>query len=439
MRFWVLGPDQMQVRHNHVSDDKVGNMRVRQAKNGFLRMIGSAALGAALVLTAPSVLLAQGLFSPVAKVNDQVVTGYELEQRIRLYEVLNTPGDLREEAMTKLVDERLQLKAARDAGVAPDAKEIAAGVSEFAARGDMDSQTFLSSLAAEGVAPETFTAFIEAGIAWRNLVRQRFGALATINEDEIDQELGLSGQSGTLEVLFSEIFLPTNTPRNAAITQELAPQIATITTTDAFEDAARRFSAGPSRENGGRVENWLQLRDLPPPLRAQIIEMRVGEISPPIELPNAIGFFQLRGKREARIAPKAGGRVDYVTMSLPLERARAIQSRIDTCNDLYGVAKGAEKDAIARTTQANTALPSDLRLELARLDPGETTLRELSGGAQLIMLCGRLPAPDGTSGGDEDTETLREQVRQDLRNRKLTAFADGLLQQLRGDAVIVVK
>ena len=185
----MIGPDQMRVRHNHVSDDKVGNMRVRQAKNGFLRMIRSAALGAALVLTAPSVLLAQGLFSPVAKVNDQVVTGYELEQRIRLYEVLNTPGDLREEAMTKLVDERLQLKAARDAGVAPDAKEIAAGVSEFAARGDMDSQTFLSSLAAEGVAPETFTAFIEAGIAWRNLVRQRFGALATINEDEIDQEL----------------------------------------------------------------------------------------------------------------------------------------------------------------------------------------------------------------------------------------------------------
>ena len=168
---------------------------------------------------------AQGLFSPVAKVNDQIVTGYEVQQRIKLLEVLNTAGDLREIALEKLIEERLQFKAALDAGLRPTAKEIEAGIEEFASRGNLEPGAFLNGLAAEGVSTESFTAFVQSGIAWRNLVRQRFGPLVEVNEDEIDQELGLSGQRGTLEVLFSEIFLPTNNERNRSITEQLAPQI----------------------------------------------------------------------------------------------------------------------------------------------------------------------------------------------------------------------
>ena len=408
-----------------------------------LVLVGLALVGWANL---PTPATAQGMFSPVAKIDDQIVTGYEVEQRMLLLKVLNTPGDLREAALEKLIEERLQLSAARAAGTMPTDNDIAAGIAEFAARGNVDSAAFVASLAGQGVAPETFDAFVEAGVAWRNLVRAKFGALVQINEEEIDQELGLSGQRGTLEVLFTELFLPTNTPNNAAITEELAPQIAALTTYEAFEDAARRFSAGSSRENGGRVENWLAIRDLPPALRAEIVGMNVGEISPPIELPNAIGFFQLRAKREARIASRPGGRVDYITMRTSRARAEMLRTRLDSCTDIYGAIRADEKEAVLRVTQANSAVPSDVALHLARLDPGEAALRDIIGAsqsAQLIVLCARLPAPAAEAGGAAgeagDNDALRAQIRDELRIRKLTAFADGYLQQLRGDAVIAVK
>ena len=388
---------------------------------------------------------AQGLFSPVAKVNDQIVTGYEVQQRIKLLEVLNTAGDLREIALEKLIEERLQFKAALDAGLRPTAKEIEAGIEEFASRGNLEPGAFLNGLAAEGVSTESFTAFVQSGIAWRNLVRQRFGPLVEVNEDEIDQELGLSGQRGTLEVLFSEIFLPTNNERNRSITEQLAPQIAALTTTAEFEAAARRFSAGSSRENGGRVEKWLKIRELPAQLRSQVVGLKIGQVSPAVELPNAIGFFQLRAKREARISPQAGGRLDYVTLVLAADRIADIRAKADTCDDLYGVVKDAEKAAISRVTNTINATPSDIALQLARLDPGESHVRNFTNAgdnaAQMIMLCARLPRQSADQQGDDEgaTQALRDEIRNELRTRKLTAYADGLLEQLRGDAVIVVK
>lgn len=45
-----------------------------------------------------------------------------------------------------------------------------------------------------------------------------------------------------------------------------------------FEEAARKFSEGPSPDNGGRL-GMIQWDDLAPPLKAQILQMRVGDVS----------------------------------------------------------------------------------------------------------------------------------------------------------------
>ena len=64
------------------------------------------ALVVALALGAP--VAAQDLFSPVIVVNDRAITGYELDQRIRLLEAFGTSGDLPDTARTQLVEERLK-------------------------------------------------------------------------------------------------------------------------------------------------------------------------------------------------------------------------------------------------------------------------------------------------------------------------------------------
>ncbi|MBP6771266.1 MAG: hypothetical protein KA171_26050, partial [Reyranella sp.] len=63
------------------------------------------ALGIAATFAAPLPALAQGnAFSPVIKVNDSSVTGYELEQRIRFLQLLRFPGDIAAEAEKGLIE-----------------------------------------------------------------------------------------------------------------------------------------------------------------------------------------------------------------------------------------------------------------------------------------------------------------------------------------------
>jgi hypothetical protein len=68
-----------------------------------------AVLGLGLMTAAP--VSAQNLFAPVAKVNESVVTEFEVQQRQRFLEVLNAPGATREGALTSLIDERLRNEA----------------------------------------------------------------------------------------------------------------------------------------------------------------------------------------------------------------------------------------------------------------------------------------------------------------------------------------
>ena len=80
---------------------------------------------------------AQNLFAPVARVGDRVVTGYELDQRVRFNRALSAPGDLQAISLQQLVEDRLRLIAADLAGIDPTEEEVAEGMAEFAARANL--------------------------------------------------------------------------------------------------------------------------------------------------------------------------------------------------------------------------------------------------------------------------------------------------------------
>ncbi len=384
---------------------------------------------------------AQGLFAPVALVNDDAITGYDLNQRIALLKALGSTGDLRRQALEKLIDERLQKQAASAAGITPSPDEISAGVDEFAARADLSGDQFLAMLAEKGVAPETFLDFVRAGISWRALIRAKFGPRVQITEADLDRAIALQGSRSGIEVLISEIFLPTNTPNNAAITAELAPQIAALTSFEAFADAARRFSVGASRDRGGRVDRWLPVQNLPAALRPLILKMRPGDVSPPIEIPNAVALFQLRARREGKPpAASAEQFLDYSIWDLPAQAGRdsaqdlagRIIARAESCTDLVGLARSGIPGTPKRHEDAPLAsIPADIALILARLDPGEAAAEPTgdgAGGMRVVMLCQRRFGAE-----KPDRDALREQ----LRASRLEAMADAYLGELRGNAHIV--
>lgn len=370
-------------------------------------------------------------YAPRVIVNDRAITNYEVGQRIALMRVLGTPGDLNEEALNALIDDRLRLSAADELGIEVSPEDLQAGVEEFAARGNLTPEQLLRFLSANGVAPEALYDFVGAGLAWRQVVRVRFGPRAQITEDEIDRAVALSGQRGGARVLLSEILLRADTPAYRARSEALAAQLSRqIKTPEAFAAAARRHSVSGSRGRGGRID-WLELSNLPPQLATIVLSLGPGEVSEPIPIPNAVALFQLRAIEE-QDAPQAEDlAIEYAQFFLPggdEADARKVRGQVDRCDDMYGVAHGLPEERLRRETLPVIDIAPDIAFELAKLDTGETATLRQGKTLSIVMLCGRTTkVSDGIDRGAMLTR---------LRNQRMGSYADGYLAELRADAII---
>jgi len=426
---------------------------------------GSAACGLALagfVLALPATPLqaAGNPFAPALYVNDQAITNFEIDQRARFLILLRAPGDPAEEAEKALVKDRIRMEVAKQMGIKPSPDQVKAGMAEFAGRANLDTEKFLAAIAQGGVEPETFRDFVEAGLAWREVVRQRFGERVSVSEAEIDQALSVTAKRGAgPRVLLSEIVIPTT-----GADAQKAPLIARELTESplseaAFAEAARQHSAAPSRDQGGRVD-WIPLTNLPPQVQPMMLQMQPGQVTPPVQIPGGIALYMLRGLQEGGDVQPGNIVVDYAQYLIPggrtvaaLAEAERIRGEVDTCNDLYTVARGQPADRLMRDSQSLPSVPGDIAAELATLDEGEASTALVRGNTLVfLMLCSRTataaraaatsplaplegaPAIDPEAGVGKGP--TRASVRTEITNRKLTQLSDRFLEDLVTDAIV---
>jgi len=395
-------------------------------------------LASALCLPLP--VAAQGLFSPAVTVNEDVITYFELEQRAQFMKLLGTPGDPTDLAREELIKERLKKAAVAQAGISASEEDIIAGMTELAGRANLTLEEFVKVLSENGVSPETLRDYTKVGLNWRDYVGSRFLSQARPNDEEIDRAMGRAGTGG-LQVLLSEVIMPIN-EQNVRQVEEIAEQISQLDSYSAFSSAATQYSAADSRTDQGHLP-WIALTKLPPQLQEVVLALKPGEITAPLPLQGAVALFQMRGIRELTGGTPRYAAIEYASYFIPggrgaeaLKTAQKVAGQIDTCDDLYGVAKDQDPAVLERQSLAPAEIPQDVALELAKLDSGETSTTLTRNNGQtlmLLMLCGRT-ADLGT--GEDDG---REGVANALTQQRLSAFSNSFVEQLRADAEIVVK
>lgn len=382
---------------------------------------------------------AQSPYSAKIVLNDRAVTYFEIDQRAQLLAFLGTPGDIQKQALDNLIDERLQEYAAGLAGVSVSPDDVRAGMEEFVGRFQAELDPFLEQLKQAGIAEETFRDFVAAGLAWREVVGQKFAAQAQVTDAELDAALA-SGGGGGIQVRMAEIILPL-TPGVENQTLQLASDLSrNLRGNQAFSDSAAIYSASPTKANGGLLD-WLPISQLPPQLASQILTLTPGQVSDPIPLPGAVAIFQMRGLREGAPATARPLSVEYASLMLPggrseatLATAQKIIDSVDTCHDLQIAAQKYAPGTFELETRALARIPHDISKELARLDDREVSTNLTRGvhgeNLLLLMLCGRTK---------ELPEGEREQLRQSLFVGRLDSLGRGYLEDLRADAIITEK
>lgn len=417
------------------------------------RALRASLFGLSLATFAATATLAQdgGLFAPRLVINGQTVTNFEVEQRMKFLQALRAPGDLEKEALEALMRDRLAAQAAKDMKITLTAEQINDGVKEFAARANLSPEQFTEALGQEGVAPETFRDFVANGLLWREVVRTKFGQQVRISDAQIDRALAENAKTPQVQVLLSELILPVQGDEVAQVVDEAREIKARSGSEQSFAEAARQYSAAPTANNGGRLD-WMPISNLPPAIAQQVLTLSPGEVSDPVVVPQAVVLFQLNGLSDLESKMPARVEVEYARFALPATMDPAeLRAKADDCGDLYPLARGLPAEALQVTTQDMGAVPQDIGLELAKLDPGESVLRVQGAARELLMLCLRTGIPetdpaaettvpvttaDATAPAEDKPAVDREAVRSELGNQQLNALAEAFMEELRSEAII---
>ncbi|MBI1418291.1 MAG: peptidylprolyl isomerase [Limimaricola sp.] len=393
-----------------------------------------------MTLAMPGLAAAQGMFSPVITVNNSAVTGYEIDQRVKLLKAFRTPGDLEKIARQQLVEERLKKQEMDRVGLRMTPDGLTRALNDFAQRGNVTLDQLYAQLQTAGVDRQALRDFVSIGASWRDYVGSRFRNRVVVTETDIDRAIAQMGSSPTaLQVLMNEIIIaaPADNPDMANRAMAAAEQISKMTTTAEFEAAARQVSALPSRDQGGRMD-WVPVSNYPAPIQAILLGLKPGEVTPPLNITNGVALFQMRAKREVAQTMAAPASIDYAIFTIPggntpqtQAEAAALRARVQVCDDLYGEARGLPADRLTRNDVAPAQIPRDVALELAHLDDNEVSTALTTADDQslmFLMLCKRTPA----TAQPIDRDTVKNQ----LIGQQLAGFSDQMVAQLRAAAVI---
>ena len=394
------------------------------------RRIGLAAL--VLIGSLQSAAQAQGLFDPVISVNRAAITAYELEQREQFLEILQRSSGMAQRARDDLIEDRLKMAAADRSGIKLSGAQLLSAMNEFAANANLELEQLLETLAQSGVDEQTYRDFIMVGVTWRELIRARFAARSAPSEAEIDRALASAAAQGGVKVLLTDIVLPAGSAEELNSARQTAERLRLISSTADFSEQARRLSVAQSRVNGGRLE-WANMSDLPDGLRPIISGLRPGQITTPLEVPNAVVLFQLRDVAETTAQSPEISAIEYAHLKGPADAVKAATQMADTCDDFYGAAKVNPSLTLTIRSESPDQMSQDLSLRLMGLDKNEIdempTAAAAGDHAEIVMLCARVYA------ALEDVS--RGQVADNLRSARISSLADGFLAELRASADIV--
>lgn len=379
--------------------------------------------------TLVGIVTAQSVFDPVVSINGAVITEYELDQRVRFNHFLEQTGKNIGKARDDLINDRLKVSAGRRAGIELGQDNLKQSMVDFANNSSRSLEELLNLIAQNGVDAQTFRDFVESGVIWRELVRSQFAGRGVPSEAEIDRATASVGPEGGLRVLMSEIVIAAS-PQQVVAAKRLADKLSKITSITEFSQKATEFSVAPTRVNGGKLE-WTTLNDLPAALAPIVAALRPGQVTPPLNIPNAIVLLQLRAVEETTAAAKILVKIEYAFLSGPTTSVQIAAKNSDTCDDLYGLVKSKPELSLSIQSQKPSDLKRDKAARIALLDKGEKSILPTAEAntSDMVMLCKRVYAIS--------ENVSRAEIIQNLRLARLNSLADGYLAELRANADIV--
>ncbi|MFJ6024160.1 peptidylprolyl isomerase [Brevundimonas sp. NPDC092305] len=396
---------------------------------------------------APEFQLSDGV---LATVNDSVITGFDLRQRMLLLIAMtqvqptqeNLPAISRQ-ALNNLIDERLQLQElANYKDLRVSDQEVDEEIGAMAQEAGITAQDYLRFLEQGGIRPQTLREQIRTQIGWQQLVGGRFQSRARVSRSAVDAAMRqLNEAASKKQYLIGEIYLEASRVGGQQAAVNGANQLVQQMVQGApFQAVAQQFSAAPSGPRGGDA-GWVVEGTVQPALQAALDQLAVGQLSRPIPVEGGVYILYMRDKRDGAAVNLV--QLKQVMIELPEtaspDQVAAANTRLEalkpqlTCDTM-----------LARATSEQGLLGSDLgESDVANLAPQfQQVARSAEVGSvsspvrtplglHLLAVCGR------RAGGPQAPDVRA--VENQLFRQNLATLGRRYMRDLRDDALIEYK
>lgn len=391
--------------------------------------------------------------SVAAIVNDEIISTYDLAQRMRLLIVTsgiqpsqeNLP-QFQRQALISLVDEHLQLhelrrveKQQKISIIATD-DEVREELANMARENNMSADQFLGALKSQGIGSETLYQQVRAQMSWQRWIQGRYGSRLRIGEDQIKAtETRLAAVASKPQYQISEVLIDANRAGGMQQALQGAQQLINQMQQGApFPAVARQFSAAPTAAAGGDA-GWVSPGELPPEVDAVLDGLRPGQLSAPIQVKDGVYIIYLRNKRAGAGATMVS--LKQAAIALPqnasaadVEAARgklmAVRAGAKGCADLEVVAAKSPGVMAGDLGEAEIAdLAPEFQQAAQTLSEGQISEPiRTKVGLHLVAVCGKRASGDAS--------ISREQIENRLFGQQLSLISRRYMRDLRNSATI---
>ncbi len=394
--------------------------------------------------TLPSVVKATAI------VNGQVITQSDIDQRLALLAISNGGNlptgqleQLRQQVLRNLIDETLQIQAAKADKITVTDRDIDRTVERVAGQNNQTPEQLAQYLKSHGSSIKSIRRQIEGEISWARLQQRRIESTVSVGDDEVKAVLDrLNAAKGTEEYRVSEIYLSApggDVSRAMSTANQILQQVGNG---GSFAGYAREYSEASTAAVGGDL-GWVR----PPQLRNEALatalrSMRVGDARI-VQVPGGVSIIAVQDERKV-LAPDPRNAVltlKQVTISFPKgttrQQAEPIVARFAEAASTVAGCGGADKiasdfngEVVSSDEVKMRDLPPALQEIMLPMQVGQATrpFGSIEEGVRTLVLCGRDEVDPGAPTFD--------QVYAQLNEERVTLRARRYLRDLRRDAVI---
>ena len=240
-------------------------------------------------------------FEIVATVNDEVISDYDVDMRLKMMQVLmKTP--VTEQASRQVLDtlilEKVKKHEAAAKGIALEDGDIQDGLSYLEKQNGMEPGSLQKILKEEGVSFDTLENQITADLLWLKVLRSENEKPPVVTDREVNERIEeIKKEMMKPAYLLAEIYLPFGADQTAAEKQAQS-LFERVVNGEVFPELAAQFSKGKTASAGGDL-GWVPAGSLEKAVDDILPQMEPGQMSKPVKGKEGYYLILMREKQKA--------------------------------------------------------------------------------------------------------------------------------------------